>query len=1487
MEGKKRYIALVLFLLIGLTLFAFANPAEEQKGSTNKNGNGEDTTEVSDKNTDSENDGTLETETNNQNQTQVLNQQPADNTYANALAAVEKAEKELASELANVDSKTLEKLLEDARNLIQQVTSNTSKADLTERTDIVEESLDAIALVAALDELVKESENKEGIEEALDYRTDNQVREIVENLRNGEVQEVLAEILEELNLILDDETDPSYDGIKNNETTKEDVTLTVTDETKVTVTVTLDGEEIEYKEDEAFKEEGIYEILLVDEAFNETKITFTIDKTAPVVTLKGKNKVLEPGHYTYDLYAYIEDASEYTALLNGEAYESGAKISKRDNYTLVVTDKAGNETTIEFAIDKDKPKITGVENGGSYNTAVIPEITDKNLDKITLNGEEFVSGTEVSEEGTYTLVAKDKAGNKTTVTFTIDKTNPEIKVTKSNNDKSTNEDVTVTLKSNEKIKAPEGWTEVIEGYEFTKVYSENGKHTLVVEDLAGNKTTVKFEVKRIDKVAPTATVKKSNNDQPINQDVIVTITSNEAIYKPSGWTEVNSNKEHEFTKVYSENGEYEVVITDKAGNKTTVKFEVIGIDKVAPTGTVTTSNKNGSQPTNQDVTATLKTDEKIVTPSGWTEVTEGYEFTKVYSENTKVTLQITDLAGNTGKVKFEVKRIDKIAPVVTVIDPNKYQLEVHSEYVDKGYSAYDKVDKDVTNRIKITYQFQAKGTNNWPFVDELDTSKLGTYKIIYTATDKAGNSAKGTRVVEIVDTTAPLLTLNGEKEITLEAGIETYQEFGVKVTDNYDATIEAHQPKMINFTAPDGTKETWLSEVDTNRIGQYKIQYEYTDSSNNKGLDANDPRHTYVIRIVNVVDTTAPLLTLNGESKIILEAGIDAYEELGATATDNYDETANVSVDYINYTDKDGNFVGKVATVDNTKLGTYKIVYTHTDSNGNIGVDASRKDHEYIIRTVVVQDTINPTLAVKQNSLGNDPYFREVNFALSDSNKIDYFEVNGTKFDRSDAKYSDANYQNIKSAVVAGENTIVLYDTAGNKTEKTFYMDWTSPTITVKQWYGQDPYRGADFSLSDNYVIDYFEVNGTKYDRTNSKYSDANYQNIKSSLVNGENILVLYDAAGNSQKYTFTLERIAPTITVSAGTEGTGPYKKLNLKLYDASGIASVAINGKQLTHTGYYVDINDGHAYTFVEGTNIVSVTDKAGNNSTQTFVVDRNTYVSTVEELKELLKTTDKIGLSNDLELTESLIIPSGRNVRLDLNGKTISGYSTTSAASNLIIVENGSTLTLKGNGTITFTAGNPDTDWGSDGPKPFPGYANNTIKNSGKLIIDGPTIINNTARGGASYVIDNYPGADLIINSGKIHQAGGDQAIRLFANSATVPTNVTVNGGTIIGRRAIWIQLPSSNSSVAPIVNVKINGGTLSTTETDGLAIYSYSYGNSFANTTVTFNGGTFNGDVQFGGGYKGDTETVILNGGIFNNFLGRWTTDGWVDIEKPAQ
>ena len=130
------------------------------------------------------------------------------------------------------------------------------------------------------------------------------------------------------------------------------------------------------------------------------------------------------------------------------------------------------------------------------------------------------------------IKAVDAAGNVTEVystsgAYNIDNEDLVVTVSKSNNDKSTNQDVVVTLVGNKPISA-EGWTQVSDNT-IQKVYSENGKYSVVATDKNGNQVTVNFEVKRIDKVAPEATVVKSNNDKSTNQDVTVTIVANEAM----------------------------------------------------------------------------------------------------------------------------------------------------------------------------------------------------------------------------------------------------------------------------------------------------------------------------------------------------------------------------------------------------------------------------------------------------------------------------------------------------------------------------------------------------------------------------------------------------------------------------------------------------------------------------------------------------------------------------------------------------------------------------------------------------------------------------------------------------------------------------------------------------------------------------------------------------------------------------------------------
>ena len=271
---------------------------------------------------------------------------------------------------------------------------------------------------------------------------------------------------------------------------------------------------------------------------------------------------------------------------------------------------------------------------------------------------------------------------------------------------------------------------------------------------------------------------------------------------------------------------------------------------------------------------------------------------------------------------------------------------------------------------------------------------------------------------------------------------------------------------------------------------------------------------------------------------------------------------------------------------------------------------------------------------------------------------------------------------------------------------------------------------------------------------------------------------------------------------------------------------------------------------------------------------------YIATINEipfgsLQEAIDAADNqsIVLVSDLVLDSPLQVAQGKSVTLDLNGHTLSETATSASASYLMTVKSGGSLTIK-NGTLSFAATTPDTIWGGEGQPPYPGYANNTITNQGTLIIENATIENKTSRGGASYVIDNYAGANLIINEGAVlTQSGGDIAIRMF-NGGSGAINVTINGGTISGNRAVWIQLASNNAAIAPIMNLTVNGGTLtSIDQTYNLAVYSYSYGNDMKNVLINVTGGTFNGDIALtGGSNKTNLETLNISGGLFNGAYG---------------
>jgi len=370
-------------------------------------------------------------------------------------------------------------------------------------------------------------------------------------------------------------------------------------------------------------------------------------------------------------------------------------------------------------------------------------------------------------------------------------------------------------------------------------------------------------------------------------------------------------------------------------------------------------------------------------------------------------------------------------------------------------------------------------------------------------------------------------------------------------------------------------------------------------------------------------------------------------------------------------------------------------------------------------------------------------------------------------------------------------------------------------------------------------------------------------------------------AGGADMEFVLTADK---RITGAFTADLTAEYPVLNTDDAEGNTVIITFANTKPAASGVFYVpaplgtygsitaEIKDGGTSLFTrtwENQTVARKTPKRGNAV--------NEYVAEIDgvpykTLQEAFDAVDNqtIVLVEDVTVNAPVTIASGKTAVFDMNGKTVTGIATSASASRLVEVKSGADLLIK-NGTLVFAATTPDTEWGGEGQAPYPGYANNTVSNSGTLTIENAVLENRTSKGGASYVIDNYAGAKLIVNEGSvITQSGGDIAIRMF-NAGSGAIDVTVNGGTITGNRAVWIQLASTNAAVAPVMNLTVTGGTLNTTDqTYYLSVYSYSYGNDMKNVTVNVSGGTFNGDIALtGGANKTNIETVTITGGTISD------------------
>ncbi len=384
---------------------------------------------------------------------------------------------------------------------------------------------------------------------------------------------------------------------------------------------------------------------------------------------------------------------------------------------------------------------------------------------------------------------------------------------------------------------------------------EDGRNELTVYDKAGN---VKEFVFYIDQTAPVITdVSYSPSNGDFSQSKTVTITVDEAVSAPEGWSEVEDSDGLKFEKTYYATAKETVTVTDRAGNTGNAKVEVKRIDNTVPeAASVTYSNVVDGKAvlTNGDVTVRVVTNTECQTPDGWKRVKASKKntFEKVYTANTEETVTFVNLSGKEGTVAISVTGIDKSAPKAQIstggelqdIDQSKpYNINVSLKFSDNA-----SLDYYVLNGQEKPTGISGKwGDGNYQNIrNYLNIGNGEAGKNTLTVWDKAGNS---TEYTFYVDQTAPNVIVDVEKPD--------------QPTPTKTVTITGDEPFKVNNSAT--SKLGFSAQNDDDGDGYATVWTASAGHPAYEGVEVEDQlgNRTSVAVFVTNVDSTVPTATIN------------------------------------------------------------------------------------------------------------------------------------------------------------------------------------------------------------------------------------------------------------------------------------------------------------------------------------------------------------------------------------------------------------------------------------------------------------------------------------------------------------------------------------------------------------------------------------------------------------------------------------------------
>lgn len=378
--------------------------------------------------------------------------------------------------------------------------------------------------------------------------------------------------------------------------------------------------------------------------------------------------------------------------------------------------------------------------------------------------------------------------------------------------------------------------------------------------------------------------------------------------------------------------------------------------------------------------------------------------------------------------------------------------------------------------------------------------------------------------------------------------------------------------------------------------------------------------------------------------------------------------------------------------------------------------------------------------------------------------------------------------------------------------------------------------RGVNYNANGSLTLDNVAINAANYAVNFPGKSDNAVVNIYNSVLNGlctlnvwgENMLInVYDTEINTVN--------------STATEGYAAVKLNNDGVTSAEGTV-LSIDGGSINILDAESAIDRNDTLTgIVSISNSTVLNGKRGESAVAAIQYGIYHYsFSSLQAAIDNAKAGETVVVLRDIVLEETLVIPAGKSVVLDLNGHTISQEKACTASYEMI--SNKGNLTIMGNGKLSFKdtgAGDPNFGWGS--------Y---TVRNEGTLVVEDGVIEHLGEQPFATHMICaifQYSGSTTI--NGGVISTPNYRSARLWKGE------MIINGGDFEGQ--LWVQAVDNSAELT------VNGGSFAPVGGDGSSIF---VENITYTVNLAVNGGFFNTKIGTSVPSKAGVKGTIV-GGIF--------------------